>query len=229
MTKQETFKRRVRERMLKTGERYGAARRALLKPHGSTRREWVAQPEHSDAVIVEKTGRGWDDWVDLIDAGPGREAGHTAIAAWVNTVHGIPGWWAQNVTVSYERITGLRLPGQMADGTFTVSKSRIVHLERDALRAMLLDDADRADLIPGFDTELKSKPASKSLRFTLGREGADLGVVMFTVDDAPRDRIRVTVTHEKLPSLDESEPWRDFWGEWLDAVEELAAETPVTE
>ena len=30
MTKHESFKRRVRERMEKTGERYGAARRALL-------------------------------------------------------------------------------------------------------------------------------------------------------------------------------------------------------
>ena len=44
-------------------------------------RAWVAQPEHSDALVLEKTGRGWDAWVDAIDIGPGRAVGHPAIAA----------------------------------------------------------------------------------------------------------------------------------------------------
>lgn len=37
MTTHESFKRRVRERMEKTGERYGAARRAVGRPdrHGT--------------------------------------------------------------------------------------------------------------------------------------------------------------------------------------------------
>jgi len=226
MTTHESFKRRIRERMIKTGERYGAARRALIHhtaPSGR-RREWVAEPEHSDDVALANTGNRWDDWVDLIDAGPGRDAGHTAIAAWVNREHGVPGWWAQDVTVSYERITGLRLPGQMADGTFTVSKSRLVEIDRGLIRSLLLDDADRADLIPGFDTELRSKPTSKSLRFSIARDGADLGQILVTMDAAPRDRIRLTISHEKHPTLEDSEPWRDYWKEWLDAVEEIAPE-----
>ena len=36
----------------------------------------------------------------------------------------VPGWWAQTVTVGYERIKGLRAVGQRRDGTFEANKSR---------------------------------------------------------------------------------------------------------
>src|SRR5699024_36581 len=123
MTTQENFKKRIRERMTKTGEKYSAARRALIE-QAEGAGAWVSQPEASEAAIRENTGRGWDEWVALIDAGPGREAGHTAIATWVRDEHGVGPWWAQSVTVGYERITGIRLPGEMTDGTFTISRTR---------------------------------------------------------------------------------------------------------
>src|SRR5690606_2012247 len=68
LTSQESFKRRIRARMRTTGERYGAARRAHLERadrQGGGRR-WVAEPDLDDAAVREKTGRGWDEWVDLI-------------------------------------------------------------------------------------------------------------------------------------------------------------------
>ena len=80
MTKQESFKRRVRDRMAKTGERYGAARRMLLTggdpaaAHTAGRsaqlvaRPRASEPEMSDAAIQAGTGRTWDEWCNLIDA-----------------------------------------------------------------------------------------------------------------------------------------------------------------
>ncbi|MDP3207830.1 MAG: DUF4287 domain-containing protein, partial [Rhodoglobus sp.] len=100
MTTQEKFKRRIRERMLKTGEKYGAARRALLVPDPAAAASgWVAQPMQTTEVIVASTGREWNDWVALIDAGPGREAGHTAIATWLRDELDVDPWWAQAVTI----------------------------------------------------------------------------------------------------------------------------------
>ena len=55
-------------------------------------------------MIRQNTGRGWDDWCDVIDAWPGRVDGHTAIATYVREDLGIGPWWGQGVTVGYERL-----------------------------------------------------------------------------------------------------------------------------
>jgi hypothetical protein len=81
MTRNESFKRRIRERMAQTGERYGAARRVLLERAAARERDgWVSEPEHTDEVVRAKTGRGWDEWRELIDAWPGHADGHAAVA-----------------------------------------------------------------------------------------------------------------------------------------------------
>lgn len=215
MTRQEAFKRRIRERMEKTGERYGAARRVLIERSGTGRRSWVAEPETSDDSLRAATGRGWDEWCDIIDAWPGHSGGHTAIATYVRDEHGVDGWWSQTVTVGYERITGLRLPYQRPNGTFNAGKSRTVKAEAAILKAMLLDDRDRADLFPGFETEVRSRPQSKVVRIAIGP-----GTAQIALDPLPDGRTKVSIAHEGLPSLDEVEPWKSYWSEWLIAVDE---------
>ncbi|MEL7974397.1 DUF4287 domain-containing protein [Isoptericola sp. F-RaC21] len=221
MTTQESFKKRVRARMATTGEKYGAARRTLLTqagPPGTTpARAWVSEPDVSDDAIRENTGRGWDEWVALVDAGPGRDAGHTAIAAWVVDEHGVSGWWAQSVTVGYERITGLRVPGQRPDGTFSVSRSRLLDVDPAALRALLDDDADRADLVPGLTLTPRSRPGVQRPRFGVADDGGGHGVAMFSMDPAG-SRLRLTVTHERLGSAAEAETWKAYWADWLAAL-----------
>lgn len=212
MTKQESFKRRIRARMEKTGEKYGAARRSLIEQSG---RAWVAQPELSDGAVREATGRGWNEWCDLIDAWDGHRDGHAAVASWLQDTHGVDGWWSQTVTVGWERITGRRLPYQRPDGTFTVSKSRTMNLDVATMRAMLVDDDARTNLFPGYQTSLRSRPKSKALRV-----GFEPGVVLFSFDPVDEDRTKVTVTHESLPAFDQVEEWRLYWEKWLEAIEE---------
>ncbi len=221
MTRQESFKRRIRERMAKTGERYGAARRVLIEKAGepahdeATTRRWIAEPEIGDDAVLEATGRRWNDWCDLIDAWPGNEDGHAAIAAHVHEEHGIPGWWAQSITVGYERITGRRLPHQRPDGTFSAGRSRTVRVDTAVLREMLLDDADRAELFPGLDTELRSRPTSKNVRLAMDEGAAEIALA--PLDDG---RVKVTISHERLPEYEAVDRWKRFWGEWLDALHE---------
>ncbi|WP_220224447.1 DUF4287 domain-containing protein [Microbacterium sp. JB110] len=213
MTTQESFKKRIRARMAKTGERYSAARRALIEQTQGPA-AWVSQPEASEEAIRKSTGHGWDEWVALVDAGPGRDAGHTAIATWVRDEHGVGSWWAQSVTVGYERITGIRLPGEMTDGTFTVSRTRVLDLDAADFRAALLDDARRGELIPDVATTLRSKSTAKSLRFDAAHDDEPVGIVAFALDPA-KDRVRLTVTHEKLPTPDDGELWKARWADWL--------------
>lgn len=211
MTRQESFKRRIRARMAKTGEKYGAARRALI---GDTPLSpWVADPTVDDAAVRDATGHGWAEWRRIIDAWPGNRDGHAAIAAHLERELGVVHWWAQTVALGYERITGRRLVHQQADGTFRATKSRTMSVDVAAVREMLLDDIDRADLFPGLDTQLRSRPTSKAVRVAVGP-----GVALFSFDPLSDGRVKVTVTHEQLPSADQVAQWKDYWSGWLDAL-----------
>jgi hypothetical protein len=215
MTRQETFKRRIRHRMEKTGERYGAARRALIeKSDVRSQREWVSEPEMAEDTLRETTGRGWDEWCDIIDAWPGKDEGHTAIATFLRDDHGVEGWWAQTITVGYERITGLRLPYQQPDGTFSAGKSRTVRADPAMLREMLLDDGDRSDLFPGVETDLRSRPTAKTLRIGIGPGTAQ--VMIEPLDDG---RAKVAIAHDKLPTPAAVEEWKAYWTDWLEAID----------
>src|SRR3712207_3275274 len=108
MTTQKSFKRAVRERMAKTGERYTAARAHLLpaEPGEPAAPDYV--PRMSDDAVRRATGRGWDEWFAVLDAWDAAEHEHKAIATWLGSEHGVPGWWAQGITVEYEKARGLR-------------------------------------------------------------------------------------------------------------------------
>ena len=219
MTSNERFKKQVRARMAKTGEKYGAARRALLSatPPPSTGakpgRAWAAQPEVPDESVRETTGRGWDDWCDLLDAHPVATDGHAAVAKYLMAEHGLDGWWSQAVTIGWERITGRRVPGQQTDGTFAANKSRTMDGDAEALRAMLVDDEARGDLFPGESTELRSKPTTKVLRVAMAE-----GAALFTIEAKDDERMRVAIQHTGLPGLEARDAWAGYWTAWLDAL-----------
>ncbi len=229
MTRQESFKQRVRQRMAKTGERYTAARKVLLDQAAASStgrpsdRVWVSPPEMSNEAMVAATGRGHDEWADIIDAFSGdRPHDHQAVAAHLEAEFDVvDGWWAQGITVSYERITGLRLPYQRADGTFACAKSQTVAVDADVLRKMLLSDEHRADLFPDRPTELRSKPTTKALRIGIG---PDKAVALFGLDDLSDGRTRVSIQHEKLPTYESVEVWKFYWSDWLNAIDESSSE-----
>lgn len=204
---------------------------APARPDASTdragaRHDWVAQPMHSDAAIRAQTGQGWDDWIDAIDAGAGRDAAHPQIVEWVMANSEQNGWWSQGIAVSFERMTGRRLAGQMPDGTFTANRSRTLHADRDILRELIAAEQTR-DALLGFETEFRSKLASKTYKVLIGRDGEPLGGLLFTFDPAANGRTKLAIMHEKLQMLDEIELWKAHWGDWLDALEEELASSEL--
>jgi hypothetical protein len=106
MTEDRSFKRRVRERMSKTGESYATARSHVAEKRDrnrAARTRLAASDERvSDAAIQKSTGKTWDEWFPILDAWGAREKTHTEIARYVSEEHGVPGWWSQSVTVAYE-------------------------------------------------------------------------------------------------------------------------------
>ena len=218
MTRNANLKQRIRARMAKTGERYTAARAQLLaqleaRATGRTRR-WVSEPEVDDASVSKATGHAWEHWCQQIESAGLGDAPHPQIAAWLYEHTGLSRWWSQTVTVGYERISGRRLPHQRADGLFAVGRSRTVRTDVQALRDALLDERERADLLPGHPTELRSKPDSRDVRLAIGP-----GVAIIRIDVLADGRARLAVDHCGLPDSDTVEYWRHWWGEWLEALE----------
>ena len=143
MTTDKARKRAVRTRMLKTGERYAAARRHVVGDAASTIAPAdasaaalpplpprVAEPRMADATLQRATGRSWDDWFRLHDAWGAVGKGHPAVARHLREVHGVDGWWSQTITVGYEWARGLRRVHEMPDG-FQVSVTRTVGASAD--------------------------------------------------------------------------------------------------
>src|SRR5262245_50459176 len=118
MPREKDLKRLVRARMKKTGEAYTAARAQILrksaKPTTPTP-EYAKLAGMADAVVREKTGRDWTEWVRTLDAHDAEQMKHGDIATLVNGTYKVADWWSQTVTVGYERIKGLRARGQRRD------------------------------------------------------------------------------------------------------------------
>jgi hypothetical protein len=149
MTRQKSFKRLVRARMEKTGESYAAARSSLLAGSEPNATEGPALVM-SDEAIRRRTGRGWEEWFDLLDEWGAVDRSHTEIARWVATEHGIGGWSAQAVTVSFERARRLRAVGEHANG-FAITASKTVAVPVDRLFDAFVDEVLRERWLPDGD------------------------------------------------------------------------------
>lgn len=75
-------------------------------------------------ALHRATGRDHEQWRGLLEAAGALEWSHAQTARWLVDEHGVDGWWAQGITVDFEQARKGRLPGQQADGTFSVSVTR---------------------------------------------------------------------------------------------------------
>jgi hypothetical protein len=82
MIRQKSFKRLVRARMEKTGESYTAGRGMLLGA-GEVKRVAKLVLATSGEAIQRRTGRGWEEWFDLLDEWGASDRTHREAARWV--------------------------------------------------------------------------------------------------------------------------------------------------
>jgi hypothetical protein len=216
MTRQRSFKRLVRARMEKTGESYTAARAMLLAAEEPKATEGPALPMSNEA-IRRRTGRGWEEWFDLLDEWGAAERPHRDIARWVAEEHGIEGWSAQAVTVGYERARKLRAVGEHAGG-FVVTASKTVAVPVDRLYDAFVEESLRRQWLP--DGELRERTATrpKSARFDWA-DGETRVMVAF-IDKGER-KSAVAVQHERLPDAEAAERMKAYWRERVGTLKEL--------
>ena len=199
MTKQKTFKRRVRSRVAKTGESYTAARRMLIA-------EPSAPPESETA-----TGRTNEQWFALLDRWGAAEHRHAEIARWLAEQPGVSSWWAQMLTVAYEQARGRRVRHQRPDG-FTITASKTIGVGVSELFEAFTDDERRAEWLAGPLLGLRTATAPRSARYDWGD-----GTTRVNVGFSARSEASSTValSHERLPDAGAAEEMKRYWRERL--------------
>jgi uncharacterized protein YndB with AHSA1/START domain len=218
MTRHRSFKRLVRARMEKTGESYTAARARLLAAEEPTE---VAEPTlaTSDDAIRDRTGRGWEEWFDLLDDWGAAERPHREIARWVAEQQGVEplAWGAQAVTFSYERTRGLRAAGEHADG-FRITATKTVAVPVDRLYEAFVDEALRARWLPEDELRVRTATKPKSARFDWGDGDTRVNVTFIAKG---KTKSTAALEHARLADAQEAERMKAFWRDSVAALKEV--------
>jgi hypothetical protein len=211
MTEDRTFKRRVRQRMSKTGESYTAARRQVAQKRdriaAATTRLAAAEPLFSDEAIRQGTGKAWDEWYTILDTWGAKQRTHTEIARYVREGLGVDGWWAQGVTVGYERARGLRVKYQQADG-FSISATKTMAVPIEVLFRSFVDARARRRWLTDGTMRLRTSQPGISARFDW--EDGSTRVNVGFIDKGP-SKSTVAVEHARLPDPDDAEAAKAAW------------------
>ncbi len=213
MTEQQSFKRRIRARMDKTGESYTAARRQLLEKAAPP-----ADARVSDDAVRRATGRSRDEWFALLDGWGATERRHPEIARWLVAEHAVAGWWAQGITVDYEQARGMRMPGQQSDGLFAASVSRTLAVPVERVYEAFADEQLRERWLPGEHLEVTTARPARTLHARWEDSPTRVSVGFTSKGDA---RSLAALTHHRLPDPESAERMKAHWRERMDALKAL--------
>jgi uncharacterized protein YndB with AHSA1/START domain len=221
MTRERSFKRLVRARMNKTGESYTAARAVLLAAAdvpaaASDRRAERPVLATSDTEIRRRTGRGWEEWFDLLDGWSADTLAHREVARRVADLLEIEPlvWEAQAVTYSYERARGLRVVGQRSDG-FAITASKTIAVPAEAVFEAVVEPTRRAAWLPDGGLSERTSTRPTSARFDWGDGRSRVHVV---VDAKGPAKTTLTVEHRRLRDAAQAGEMKAFWRQRLSAL-----------
>ena len=146
----------------------------------------------SDARLASGTGKPAAEWFAILDELGADRWAHARIAAHLVAEHEVAPWWAQGITVRYAQERGLRLPGQQADGTFSVSVSRSL---RGGQLELLDLGVERFSGSAGGAPEATTRSATHpTARWSL--PGGEQ--LLLTVGPPASGKCRVTLTRSRL-------------------------------
>jgi hypothetical protein len=220
MTEQKSFKRLVRARMEKTGESYTAARATLLAAE-ETKAEGPVFTM-SDEAIRRRTGRGWEEWFDLLDDWGAAERSHKEIARWLGEARDTGGWNAQTITVNYERARGLRAVGERPGEGFSVTASKTVAVPVEQLYDAFVDESLRRRWLPEGELHERTATRPKSARFDWG-DGETRVIVGF--EEKGEAKSTAALEHARLADAEEAERMKAFWRERVAVLKEVLEES----
>jgi hypothetical protein len=222
MTRHQTFKRRVRARMARTGESYTTARRQLLAPashpfDGPPADEGLRQLlDRRRAWVQRVTGRAMDDWISILDRAGARAMGYWDLWRWLaDSGHLAESGLRAAVVLTYEQHIGRRQVGQSCDGDYPVHVSRTLRGTMDDVLRRWLEHVGDGRTFNGANV-VAGPAVSTTERFRYWRARlADGTRVSATIWKRPDGRISLGVQHRAFPDRAAAEACRAYWKEFL--------------
>lgn len=172
-------------------------------------------------AIERATGRPWDEWLAVFTAHGARSLSHTEIAglALSTMPPGVANeeWWAQGVAIAFEQHVGLRVPGQSSTGSFRVSASRTLTLDRDAaLESWATAYGAVAHHLGHTVTDRRSSRTDKRSFWRFNLAGA--GKVEVAATPKGEGKTTLAISQDGLPDGEQIEQWRAHWKAQLAAL-----------
>ena len=178
----------------------------------------------SDDSVSKATGKRWSEWFSILDKAGAKKMVHLDVVRLIQKKHlgrakaGInvatrSGWWAQMVTVEYERERGLRSVNQNATGFLVAvhktASCSVVELQKKWNAILKTPAVKKKNLV-----RIPSKTKRAMLRYSSAVGGV---VVMFDARGSGKSRIMVEAI--KLPNKAAVESARAFWKKVLHTLE----------
>ncbi len=183
------------------------------------RKAKAAKSQDQVKINVKKsTAKEWDEWFALLKVEEAEKLPHSEIAALLITKYNVPGWWAQTITVEFERLIGRRKVGQTGDGTFQTTTTKTMKGDLDQVFNIWLNQARKTDRFNNQVVE-EGPIISKSEKWRYWRVilKNDLKIVA-SVGYKSADKSILSLTTEKLPDQDSIEDWKNYWSNYLKGI-----------
>lgn len=164
----------------------------------------------STEAVRAKTGKGWAEWIAILDEAGAQEMAHKNIARYLSEKQRVPDWWCQMVTVGYEQARGLRRKHQKPEG-YQISRSKTMAASTATLYAAWADKRQRIRWLTDPLTIRTATPA-KSLRMLWGDGQTSLEVNFYSKGEG---KCQVVVQHSKIASAKAAEKLKAYWAEAL--------------
>ena len=186
----------------------------------ATSRSSASRSPTSDETIRERTGRGWEEWFDLLDEAGAADMSHREIARWLAERAGrrtcSPG-----TCRPWSAATSARAGGARSASTRTASPSpprrpspsrSSGSTRRSSTRTL------RARWLPGAELRERTTIEPRSARFDWGDGPSRIHVSFAAKGEAKSDR---GAAHERLPDAAEAERMKAFWRERVAGLKEV--------
>jgi uncharacterized protein YndB with AHSA1/START domain len=200
----------------------------------------IALGRISSDAVREATGRGWEEWLEALDAAGAAEWDHKEIVAYLKREHPeTTGWWRQSITVGYEQARGKRAVGETASTGFQVGVQRSVAATTTEAWKLItsrpelwlgegvsvaFDEGQQYEVppkdgAPGASGEIRVVKPGERLRMTWQLEGWSApATLQLTLSASGSGKTAIHAHLEKLPDADAREAMREHWREALERI-----------